>query len=396
MLHLHTIISLSEVLRSNHSLQITQRQTATTNSVAACVSRLADAEWLRACEGVRRFSPTIGPLGEWRSYCEGGWTGSIPQDLPDVDQEQGDTKRPEDDRSTPATTMRNVGNDPPEQNSDGRYAWQSDRNLSTVSTASGRQPYNQGSVPNAGLASSPSPPSSFEPPRPLTDPNTGSVRSLSAFPSPPTHFPIPSLPLRQPSVSQSQQSPQSRNVSSSSASANRPSLTTRLAESPLPEKRADLPLDVHATEIGSDAPTPRQITPVPTSPPSYPHAEQAKSEAYSPDLRRPLPQRSQTMEVISESKGPSKPSESAPSTPHIPSSISKVDNLSHDDFGMTVKSKSGSSNSGSDAVKPPVSANLERSDTGNSGTGSIVAAMRHRYSNSVSISYILTFYFCDY
>ena len=69
---------------SNHSLMVSQRNTAITYSVAACLSRVADAEWLRSTEDVRRFSPLVGPLGEWRTLCEAGWTGSLPGDLPDV------------------------------------------------------------------------------------------------------------------------------------------------------------------------------------------------------------------------------------------------------------------------------------------------------------------------
>lgn len=56
---------------SNHSLLVTQRHLATLYSLAACLSRVADAEWLRTCEGVRRVSPNIGQVGEWRVLCEG-------------------------------------------------------------------------------------------------------------------------------------------------------------------------------------------------------------------------------------------------------------------------------------------------------------------------------------
>jgi hypothetical protein len=57
-----------------------------TFQVAASLSRVAEAEWLRSGERIRRFSPLIGQLGEWKVLCEGGWTGPIPGDLPDVDQ----------------------------------------------------------------------------------------------------------------------------------------------------------------------------------------------------------------------------------------------------------------------------------------------------------------------
>jgi hypothetical protein len=57
-----------------------------TFQVAATLSRVAEAQWLRTAEGLRRFSPLIGQLGEWKALCEGGWTGPVPGDLPDVDQ----------------------------------------------------------------------------------------------------------------------------------------------------------------------------------------------------------------------------------------------------------------------------------------------------------------------
>ena len=52
-------------------------------NLAASFSRVADAEWMRGCESVRRFSPTVGQLGQWKALCEGGWNGAIPPDLPD-------------------------------------------------------------------------------------------------------------------------------------------------------------------------------------------------------------------------------------------------------------------------------------------------------------------------
>lgn len=52
---------------------------------------MADAEWTRVCEGVRRFAPAIGAVGEWRAFCEGEWTNLIPAQLPDPDKEQKDS-----------------------------------------------------------------------------------------------------------------------------------------------------------------------------------------------------------------------------------------------------------------------------------------------------------------
>lgn len=79
--------------RSKHALFITQRHTATLSEFAAALARLAEAEWFRACEQVRKFAPFIGNLGEWRVLCEGSWSGPTPGDLPDVDKLNADTEK---------------------------------------------------------------------------------------------------------------------------------------------------------------------------------------------------------------------------------------------------------------------------------------------------------------
>jgi hypothetical protein len=63
---------------SNHALLITQRHNTTTLSVAGSLARIADGEWLRLCDCVRRSAPIIGPLGQWRALCEGGWLAGVP------------------------------------------------------------------------------------------------------------------------------------------------------------------------------------------------------------------------------------------------------------------------------------------------------------------------------
>lgn len=68
---------------SNHSSLVAQKQAAVTCRVSSAIARVADAEWTRCCESVRKSSPKIGSLGEWRSFCDSGWTGNIPDDLPD-------------------------------------------------------------------------------------------------------------------------------------------------------------------------------------------------------------------------------------------------------------------------------------------------------------------------
>ncbi|ETW82965.1 hypothetical protein HETIRDRAFT_54714, partial [Heterobasidion irregulare TC 32-1] len=141
--YMHLLTSIGPEVsqeKYNHSLMVSQRNTAITYSVAACLSRVADAEWLRSTEDVRRFSPLVGPLGEWRTLCEAGWTGSLPGDLPDV------SAPPERTQPRPAE---------PQSNSD---------------TLSRPFPSVEGDKGNRSLTS---------------------LASLASFPTPPSHFPLP-------------------------------------------------------------------------------------------------------------------------------------------------------------------------------------------------------------
>jgi hypothetical protein len=67
---------------------VSQKHTSTLYSVGACLSRVADAEWADSCERVRKCAPSMGKLGEWRAFCEGGWTGPVPDDLVVIDKEE--------------------------------------------------------------------------------------------------------------------------------------------------------------------------------------------------------------------------------------------------------------------------------------------------------------------
>ena len=82
---------------------------------------------------------------------------------------------------TPSAHLdNNLGRSPQQNiNPPSAYTRHNSSAYTATSTSSG---------PNQSTDSSP-----LQPPRPLVDPNTGSVRSLSAFPPPPTHFPIPPL-----------------------------------------------------------------------------------------------------------------------------------------------------------------------------------------------------------
>ncbi|KAF9243385.1 hypothetical protein BU15DRAFT_86366 [Melanogaster broomeanus] len=158
----------------NHAVLVTQQHASTTFCVASSLSRIADAEWTRTCESMRRFSPTIGPLGEWRALCEGAWTGPLPDDLPEVS-------------STAAYPPPGPTNIPAVSE------W-GQTSLSSPNHRSLPIPPLGGHSPGTTFAHAAA---SLDLPRPAystNDQNQGSINSittLSAFPFPPTHFPVP-------------------------------------------------------------------------------------------------------------------------------------------------------------------------------------------------------------
>ncbi|KAF8071920.1 hypothetical protein FPV67DRAFT_906263 [Lyophyllum atratum] len=376
----------------HHTLNVTQRHSSTTYSAAACLSRVADAEWLKTCEGVRRFSPTIGQLGEWRALCEGGWTGPIPLDLPDPEESQHpqsdreviSDKRSEDEHLQAPTTLRNV------EARDSRESTEQARSIAGHSSGAEAEPSqepfatrqspallraNQQDVSRTPQRMDSAAPSAYEPPRPLADRNNAdSVRSLSAFPLPPTHFPIP--PPRQQQSSQSQSS-------QTSSYANLP----RLTESPLPG----------SVDEGDNQPavyaSPQDASPSTSLPPSPEQRFQEKpiipevSSAVSPvrlgdenKIRQPVPIRSQkaipTVEAHNRD-GENPASAEANSDRQLQEDYFDIDREFGVNIGHVPRLRS------TDLSKPNT---IER--TGTSGSsGSIVAAMRNRYSsNSGAIS----------
>jgi len=187
---------------------VTQRHISTTYNVAACLCRIADSEWLRTCESVRRFSPTIGQLNEWRPFCEGGWQGSVPEDLQDLDGNQhvqldreGAVERRPADHQPISTSPQHAVNHPSKEAADSAQ-----RRPTSATPYSGEMDgrpnllRSQNHLPASSLNASSdsleghvtSRPPSLEPPRQFgNETNTDSVRSLSAFPLPPSHFPLP-------------------------------------------------------------------------------------------------------------------------------------------------------------------------------------------------------------
>ncbi|KAG6909058.1 hypothetical protein DXG01_002211 [Tephrocybe rancida] len=375
----------------NHSLDVTRRHATTTYSAAACLSRVADAEWLKTCEGVRRYAPTIGQLGEWRALCEGGWSGSIPPDLIDPDESQriqdqnnapnkSTEKNPEDEERRLPTTVGNI------QAKDSRESTENARASNTTQlSGSDHEPSREQLViehspvhdrnhhqnspvtphpahehdvskPTNSLA-----PSSYDPSH-SKETNMDSVRSLSAFPLPPTHFPIP--PRRQ-QASQSQ---------SSQSSTSYPSMP-RLTESPLPGDA-----DQSGAPSVSDNNFPAQMPP-----PSHvqqrqddPHSlEAVTSYSAAPDhnhVRQPIPVKSLTYvpPVINYDHRDEEPT--------APAAEDNTDREFGVNVGYVPRSRAAN------VVNSPA---LERTDTGGS-SGSIVAAMRNRYSENASITHNTT------
>ncbi|KAH7912818.1 hypothetical protein BJ138DRAFT_1227604 [Hygrophoropsis aurantiaca] len=159
----------------NHALLVTQQHASVTINVAACLSRVADAEWARTCESIRKCSPTIGPLGEWRALCEGAWSGPLPDNLPDI--ANGPIRDPVGVRMQMGVS---------EWGQSGAYPT-SFPSASSFPPSSGNTLASNSSDQSLGMHM-PRPPFS------TNEENQGSINSittLSAFPFPPTHIPVP-------------------------------------------------------------------------------------------------------------------------------------------------------------------------------------------------------------
>jgi len=371
----------------------------TTFSVAACLSRLADAEWLKVCEGVRRFSPTVGPLGQWRALCEGGWTGPVPPPLFVVDEAQLLQVDPD------PTDVRQVEGEQrltlPPSSSEARPSCES------VEQSRGEYRYSKTEMPQHDHLSSPrgvihASTSSYgvinashspQPPMspldalrlPYAEANSGSVRSLSAFPPPPTHFPLP------PPLQQQQPSNLSHSIDSSS-NINFPSI---LSESPI-SANEDLTgrLEVEQHSANSPLQVNRSAKSAPSSIPSSPEERfggrrvDAPSGGVTPasfqedGSKRPPPTRAEdSLQTAAsyqrevERFSPPVPRERSPPVGNILTSKGDYFNEGHE-FGVEKRFAPSDKVRKVDSQKK-----VERTDGGTSG--SLVAEMRNRYSSNV-------------
>lgn len=488
---------LTPFSNSNHSLQTTQGHTFTILNVAACLSRIADTEWVRTCESVRRCSPTVGPLGEWRSLCEGGWTKDVPGDLVNPDEktedklklntiqeerveiEEDDQDKRQDQQSrqypqqrqqdqlqvydniapgtyrrssdgTPTTpeSQRQFFSSPPRSDREattstfGSYPSQPQSSFSGNSPTLQRRPPNLAHDSTTSLTPStqapvspqappqmPPPNRSSEnllPPSPLfhhprsfdqsttsddrerlfSDPVTGSVRSLSAFPAPPNHFPLP--PPRpkdipdQPPIKESTREEQQQTYAAKH----------RLSESPLPMESSNEPAKGN---IKTGAST-EGLMPPPPLPRATSGDVGGSGGGGDPRLGR---QRSNSaLDIPSHSPpvpGSSSPNPNATFAPIPATTLTHLADFSRSgnggggaeerefqarEFGVLREERSipvrARTFNGDDAPLennidfPSTSAPIqrrglvERTDTGSTtASGSVVAAMRNRYSNAV-------------
>lgn len=172
---------------SKHSTLVTERHTAILSLLAASLSRTAEAEWARVCESIRRMSSIVGKVGECRAFLEGGWTAAIPDVPPDGTDADEKPRGNSDDASTNANETRLDAQIPPAYYSP----------VPSASSSASSSQFPPPSQRTANVSQSPPPPTSFVHPfTVLNATNTDSVRSiesLSNFPSPPTHFPLPSM-----------------------------------------------------------------------------------------------------------------------------------------------------------------------------------------------------------
>ncbi|KXN84728.1 hypothetical protein AN958_12155 [Leucoagaricus sp. SymC.cos] len=513
--YIHLISTLGPEItqeKYNHSLQVTQRHATTICSVSACLARIADTEWIRSCESVRRFAPTVGPLGEWRSLCEGGWTKDIPGDLVDLDvkvvdnlklntiqerveleegpeEEKGFARqaqpptphiptryqRPDGDPSTPdfertyphqhldtprgerelttststsypsqtqssssgnsltlpqnprnSTYSGTAANSPQATSAALPLSTSSPRQTSVSPAASPRvyQAEQDHNSPNAlnNTLRAPSPisqrprsnlrdgsPVNDDRDRFFSDPATGSVRSLSAFPAPPAHFPLP------PPRTRDAPTPVSSRPSISAIKENKEEQTytaeERLSESPLP-----LEHDQDRQRETNDMPPITQPQPRKQDNGVDRYQERRRSNA---GLDVPQYSLSSTPpdHVMSSTKVPTRSARALAvlppenNTDDSRGSRQPQENFRAREFGVLREESSGSASGRahtfSGSVPTPSTApiefpsasvpsqrrgtQVEQTDTGTSTTGSIVAAMKSRYSNAVrSIHFFIT------
>ncbi|KAI1786752.1 hypothetical protein LXA43DRAFT_753753 [Ganoderma leucocontextum] len=393
----------------NHAVLVTRKHTSAVYSLAASLSRVADAEWMRGCETVRRFSPTIGQLGQWRALCEGGWGGAAPPDLPDGNApDASETPHPTDSRELDSDDVRDLPTTLLEK---------------PAPEYSSRNASEQGSRAVTPSGQSPVPPPQYFPPMPAVEPpatesspNPETTRkdaedassvaersakanersaTIDAFPAPPTHFPIPppggsrfgsKVNLASTSALTDQEKQQREALDPPESTTLTP--FPRFTESPTPESALSTPV----TDEPRSSATPRDE---PCMPPVLSHSTspetngpQKSTHAHDRETIPPSSSYSQTTHpsrpyvpsqpgrpLATEGASSSMSGQIATPLPSIPSSYRRGDYMNDAEFGV----RRSVDSSRARTVEPSLGKVLEPNDTGRSN-GSVVAAMRDRYS----------------
>ncbi|KAI0788129.1 hypothetical protein C8Q74DRAFT_1366891 [Fomes fomentarius] len=396
----------------NHALLMTQKHTFTMYNLAAGLSRVADAEWMRGCESVRRFSPTIGQLGQWKSLCEGGWAGAVPLDLPDLTgMDKSDTSSqapgPTDQESATSDGVRDLAALAPMEKPAPEYT---SRNASEQESRSRAvTPSGQSPVPPPQYFPPTTPadlPPPAETPRPLSEPmksveepnhapssddRSATLASLAAFPAPPTHFPIPRIggsrfnssaaPPPQNLVTERVPEPQDANSLTpfprltdspvSDGAVNTPALTednrlpptVRTESYNVSSTGLNPTADPHDLQVDTSVPTYSRDRPPPSS-----YSASQSSHPRSPVTRRTsLDADKQSASTITE--------QIATPSPSVSSSYKRGDYMDDAEFGVPRSSDLSRTRT----MEPSLGKIVERNDTGKSN-GSVVAALRDRYA----------------
>lgn len=386
-------------------------------NLAASLSRVADAEWMRGCETVRRFSPTVGQLGQWKALCEGGWGGAIPPDLPDGNvPDASESSNPTDSKELDSDDVKDNARDSPTTLLEKPAPEYSSRHASE-----------QGSRAVTPSGQSPIPPPQYFPPthaaeHPVTEtiPNPATTRdeaedndaassvaersakanersaTIDAFPAPPTHFPIPptggsrfgsKVNLATTSAPTDQEKQQRDTLDPPEPTGLTP--FPRFTESPTPESALSTPVtDEHRSSAAfrDEAYMPPALSNS-TSPETNGLAkltlardrEPVPPSSYSPTTHTSRPYLPSQPSRPPETDGASSSTSGQIVTPSpsIPSSYRRGDYMNDAEFGVrrSVESPRARTLEPSKVIEP--------NDTGRS-SGSMVAALRDRYSRGVS------------
>ncbi|KIJ13470.1 hypothetical protein PAXINDRAFT_117227 [Paxillus involutus ATCC 200175] len=361
----------------NHAVLVTRQHISATFNVAASLSRIADAGWTRTCESMRRCSPAIGPLGEWRALCEGAWTGSLPDDLPEVSHTEG-------------------------------YPLPGPTNIPAVSEwgQTGLSTPNRRSLPIPPLGGhSPGTPSAhtilFDPPRPAhitNDQHQGSINSittLSAFPFPPTHFPVP-LAMNEAELQRQQILLQNHLIARSRASSPNPTQSQGVLAPPahiLTDSPKAIQSSVHTEILAlADASKPPLSPLVPQTPLALQqfHPDACAQDRFGPTTSPEGTESGSSVVPGGEPQKPRRPSlitqvpqnSDKPKLPFRPESpFKRMEQASTEkEFGVQPDSSSRSAfkSHSVDAAKK----NIERTNS-TASSGNHVAALRNRYSRTI-------------